>query len=36
MKKVDRNQWFVTGLKVLENDGWKNIVGFSDDFLRLQ
>ena len=25
MKKVDRNQWFVTGLKVLENDGFSKI-----------
>lgn len=25
MKKVDRNQWFVIGLKVLENDGFSKI-----------
>ena len=25
MKKVDRNQWFVIGLNVLENDGYSKI-----------
>lgn len=25
MKKVDKNQWFVIGLNVLENDGYSKI-----------